>query len=255
MPEVNENENSVSLKTRRQNERTEAKFYEDGNKIIAESENVAAGIYQPPNPSATTASLKSKRDASLAQRLVKQTDATGEETERNDRENLYKPMDKEITSLVSFARSARKKENEIAALESIARKIKGARAEAIEEDDTNNHISVSNRAYASRADNYARFVEQYAALEIETTDEFYQPETHRTKAAAYQEANNRVINAEAKANASQTLYDQITYLNEDSYFNALVSSKEYFKSKFKTTHYKNIAKTRFELPTRLRKKK
>lgn len=254
MPEANGNENHVSPTARRQNERTEAKFYEDGNKLIAESENVAAGSYQPPNPMAAIASLKSKRDASIAQRAVKQADATAEEAERNDRENLYKQMDKEITSLVGFAKSAGKKPNEIAALETISRKIKGVRAEDIKEDDTNRHVSVSNRAYVSRADNYARLVEQYAALEIETTDEFYQPATHRNKSAAYQTANNRVINAEAKANASQTLYDQITYTNEDSYLNALVSSKEYFKSKFKDTHYKNIAKTRFVLPSRLRKK-
>lgn len=254
MPDTVENEIPVSPTTRRQNERTEAKFYEDGNKLIAESENVAAAQYQPPNPMAAAASLKAKRDASLARRVVKQADETAEETERNDRENLYKPMDREITSLVSFASSAGKKANEIAALETISRKIKGIRAETIEEDDTNRHVSVSNRAYVSRADNYARFVEQYAALEIATEDEFYQPGTHRAKAAAYQTANNKVINSEAKAKASQTLYDQITYTNEDSYLNALISSKEYFKSKFKDTHYKNIAKTRFVLPSRLRKK-
>jgi hypothetical protein len=43
----------------------------------------------------------------------------------------------------------------------------------------------------------------------------------------------------------------------DSLLNACISAKGYVKSKFKTTGqpYKNIAKTRFELPTRLRKKK
>ena len=67
--------------------------------------------------------------------------------------------------------------------------------------------------------------------------------------------NEAVITTEAKANRSQTEYDQITYTDEDSLLNACISSKAYFKSKFKNTHYKNIAKTRFIMPSRLRKKK
>jgi len=254
MPETNGNENPVSPKTRRQNERTEARFFEDVNKIIAEAESAGAE-YKPPGAIASAASLKAKRDASMAKRTAKQADDADEEAERNDRENFYKPMDKELTSLVAYAKSARKKPNEIAALDTIARKIKGIRAESIEENDGNSHISVSNRAYVSRADNYARFVEAYAALEIETEEDFYKAATHRAKAAEYQSANERVITKEAKANASQTLYDQITYTNEDSLINACISGKAYMKSKFKDTHYKNIAKTRFVLPSRLRKKK
>jgi hypothetical protein len=254
MPETNGNENPVSPQTRRQNERTEARFYEDVNKFIAEAESAGAG-YKPPNAMATVAALKAKRDASLAQRGVKQADDADEEAERNDRENFYKPMDKEVTSVVGYAKAAGKKENEIAALETLARKIKGVRAKAIDENDGGNHISVSNCAYVSRADNYAQFVEAYAALEIETDEEFYEAETHRAKAAEYQAANNRVITKEAKANASQALFDQITYLGKDSLINGCISGKAYMKSKFKDTHYKNIAKTRFELPSRLRNKK
>lgn len=255
MPETNESEvPTASPKTRRQNERTEAKFYEDVNKLIAEAES-AGDNYQPPNPIAAVASLKAKRDASLASRAAKQVDDAAEETERNNRENLFKPLDKDLTSLVAYAKSAGKKPNEIAALDSIARKIKGLRAEAIEEGDGNRHVSVSNRAYVSRTDNYAQFIEQYDALGITTNEEFYKAATHRTKLAAYQAANNAVITSEAQANASQAQHDQITYLDEDSLINACISSKEYFKSKFKITHYKNIAKTRFVLPSRLRKKK
>ncbi|CAN5242699.1 hypothetical protein BH10ACI1_BH10ACI1_13920 [soil metagenome] len=255
MPETNENEvPTTSQTTRKRNERTEAKFYEDVNKIIAEAES-AATEYQPPNSIATAISIKAKRDASNGKRSLKQADDAAEEAERNDRENLYKPMDKELTSLVAYAKSSGKMENQIAALESIARKIKGTRAETIEENDGNRHISVSNRAYVSRADNYARFVEQYDVLDIDTNEDFYKPETHRAKLAAYQMANERVINAEAKANGSQLEYDQITYLDEDSLLNSCISSKAYFKSKYKTTRYKNIAKTRLEMPSRLRKKK
>jgi len=254
MPNENGNENPVSPAARRQNERTEAKFYEDVNKIIAEAES-ADTEYKPPNSMAETASIKAKRDASLAKRTAVQADEAAEEQERNTRENLYKPMDKDLTSLVAYAKSAGKKENEIAALETIARKIKGARAEAIEEGDGLQHISVSNRAYVSRADNYARFVEAYDALAIPTTEDFYKAATHRAKTAAYQTANERVINAETKANNTQAEYDAITYLDEDSLINSCISSKAYFKSKFKETRYQNIAKTRLEIPSRLRKKK
>lgn len=42
MPDIIGNENPVSPAARQRNERTEAKFYEDGNKIIAEAELAAA---------------------------------------------------------------------------------------------------------------------------------------------------------------------------------------------------------------------
>jgi len=254
MPETNGNENPVSEAARKQNERTEARFFEDVDKLIAEAESTG-GEYQPPNPISTDDVLKAKRDASMAKRGGKQSDDTAEEQERNARENLYKPMDTDVTSLVGYAKSAGKKPNEIAALQSIAREIKGTRAKPIDPNDTAPHISVANLSYVTRADNYARFVEQYDALAIPTEEDFYKASTHRAKLAAYRAANQAVITAEAKANASQAEYDQITYLDEDSLMNACISSKAYFKSKFKNTHYQNIAKTRFEPPTRLRKKK
>jgi hypothetical protein len=255
MPEMNESEVPTTFpKTKKQNERTEAKFYEDVNKLIAEAEN-AGGDYQPPNPNADTANLKAKRDASRASRTAKQADDAAEETTRNMRENLFKPLDKDLSNLVAYAKSAGKRANEIAALESIARKIKGVRAESIEETNGNRHVSVSNRAYVSRTDNYAQFIEQYDALGINTNEDFFKAATDRTKLTAYQTANSAVINSEAQSNASQAAYDLITYLNEDRLLNACVSSKNYFKSRFKATHYQNIAKTRFELPSRLREKK
>ncbi|MET0752201.1 MAG: hypothetical protein ABWZ66_02460 [Pyrinomonadaceae bacterium] len=256
MPETNGNENTVSRPVRRRNERTEAKFFEDVEKIIAEAEN-AGGEYKPPNAAAAVAALKSKRDNSLVARAALQAGDAAEETARNDRENFYKPMNGEITSLVNYAKSAGKKPNEIAALESIARDVKGIRAEAVDRNDGNQHISVANLAYVSRADNYARFIEQYDALGIVTEEDFYKASTHRDKTAAYQAANNKVIASEADANALQEKYDKMTYTDDDSLLNACVSSKGYIKSKFKTTGqpYKNIAKTRFVLPSRLRKKK
>lgn len=254
MPETNGNENPVSQTTRKRNERTEAKFYEDVNKIIAEAES-ANTEYQPPNPNAETANIKAKRDASLAKRAAMQADEAAEEAVRNTRENLFKPLDKDLTSLIAYAKSAGKAANEVAALETIAREIKGTRAEAIDPNDGQTHISVSNRAYVSRTDNFGRFVEAYDALAIPTTEDFFKAGTQRAKLAAYQTANESVINAEAKSNSSQTEYDAITYLDEDSLLNSCISSKAYFKSKFKDTRYKNIAKTRFEMPSRLRKKK
>lgn len=253
MPETNGNETPVSQSARNRNERTEAKFYEDVEKIIAEAE-AAGEKYQPPNSNATVANLKAKLAASSVSQAAKKVKDTAEEAARNDRENLFKPLDKDLTSLVAYARSAGKKPNEIAALETIARKIKGIRAEAIDENDGNRHISVSHRAYVSRTDNYAEFIEQFDSFAIPATDDFYKVSTHRAKLAAYQAANNAVITSEAQANAAQMEFDQITYTDEDSLINACISSKEYFKSKFRDSHYKNISKTRFVLPSRLRKK-
>lgn len=236
-------------------ELTEAKFFEDVDKIIAEAESLVAD-YQPPNPLASVANLKAKRDAALAARAAHQADEAGEEQARNSRENLFKPLNGDVTSLVAYAKSAGKAENELAALQSIARDIKGGRAAPIDPNDPNAvHISVANLSYVSRADNYARFVEQYDALGIDTTEDFYKASTHRTRHAALAAANTAVITAETDSNKSRETLDKLAYTDADSLLNACVSAKAYIKSKYKTTGqpYKNIAKTRFILPSRLRR--
>jgi hypothetical protein len=70
------------------------------------------------------------------------------------------------------------------------------------------------------------------------------------------DANNAVITAQANSNTARETLDKLAYTNADSLLNACISAKTYIKSKYKTTGqpYKNIAKTRFELPSRLRRK-
>lgn len=240
---------------RKRNERTEAKFFEDADKIIAEAERLGAE-YKPPSPIAELASLKAKRDAALAARAANQATAATEETKRNDRENLFKPLGKDVTSLVGYARSAGRAANEIHALQTIARDIKGTRARPVDPNDNSPRNSVANLSYVTRADNYAEFIEQYDALNIATTEDFYKPATHRDKLADLRAATQAVITAEAASNTTGEALDNLTYLDDGSLLNACVSAKAYIKSKYGTTGqpYKNIAKTRFELPSRLRKK-
>lgn len=252
MPEANENPQPA----RKRNERTEAKFFEDVERIITEGERLGAE-YNPPGQIATIANLKAKRDVALAARTVNQANEAAEENARNNRENLFKPLSKDITSLVEYAKSAGKAENEVAALKSIARDIKGERAKPLDPNDNATHISVANLSYVTRADNYARFIEQYDALSITTAEDFYKAATHRAKLAALRTANTSVITAESNSNTSGEQLDKLSYTDDDSLLNACVSAKGYIKSKFKASGqpYKNIAKTRFVLPSRLRKKK
>ena len=247
-------------KTKKRNERTEAKFFEDADKLIAEAERLGSE-YNPPNEIAKLAGLKAGRDAALAARVVHQATRAEEETARNQRENLYKPLRSDVRSLVDYAKSAGKPQNEIAALNSIARQIGGGRAKAIEGGGEGSnaagggsHISVSHLSYASRADNYSRFIEQYASLGIETNEDIYKAATHRAKLAALQQANADVLAAESASVTSGESLDKIVYTDDDSLLKGCVSAKAYIKSKYKTSGepYKNIAKTRFDLPKRLR---
>ncbi len=201
MPETTGNETPVSPTTRKRNERTEAKFFEDVEKIVAEAERLGAE-YTPPNAIATLVNLKTKRDATLVARTANQANEAAEENERNSRENLFKTLNSDITSLVGYAKSAGKAENEIAALQSIARDVKGERAKPIDPNDGQAHISVANLSYVTRADNYSRFIEQYDALEIPTTEDQFKAATHRTKQAALAAATNSVITSEANSNTS-----------------------------------------------------
>ena len=70
-------------------------------------------------------------------------------------------------------------------------------------------------------------------------------------------ARKRNERTEAAANTSGEQLDNLIYLDTDSLINACISAKSYLKSKYGTTGqlYLNIAKTRFILPSRLRKKK
>lgn len=255
MPETNGNETPVSQTTRSRNERTEAKFFEDVEKIIAEARSLGIA-YNPPNEIAQLDNLERQQGAALAARTANQANQAAEETERNSRENLFKKLNSDVTSLVGYAKSAGKAENEVAALQSIARDIKGSRAKPIDPNDNQAHISVANLSYVTRADNYARFIEQYDALEIPTTEDQFKPATHRAKQTALAAANNSVIASETASNTSGEQLDKLAYTDADSLMNACISAKAYIKSKYGTKGqpYLNIAKTRFELPSRLRKK-
>lgn len=245
-------EPTVPATPKKRSERTEAKFFEHADILIAEAERLGAE-YNPPNEIAKLVNLKAKRTAALAQRTVHQATQADEETTRNQRENLYQPLRGDVGSLVDYAKSSGKPKNELDALGSIAREIRGARAKPIEEGGAGRNISVANLSFASRADNYSRFIEQYDSLGITTTEDMYQATTHRAKLTAMREANAAVIAAESAANTSGEAFDKLTYTDADSLLNGCVSAKAYIKSKFKASGepYKNIAKTRFRVPTRL----
>ena len=254
MPETNGNENPVSQTApKKRNERTEAKFFEDAEKIIAEAERLGAE-YDPPNAIAKLVNLTAKRSAALGARTANQASEADEEQARNERENLFKPLGKDVTGLVQYAKSAGRTENEIAALQSIARDIKGGRAKPVDPADGGNNISVSNMSYATRTDNFAEFIEQYDALNIPTNEERYKAVTYRNKLTALRDANTSVIQAESSSNTTGATLDNLAYLDADSLLNGCISAKAYIKSKYGTTGqpYKNIAKTRFVLPSRLR---
>lgn len=258
MPETIESEvpTTSQARAKKRNERTEAKCFEDVEKIIAEAERLGAE-YSPPNSNAAVAKLKAKRDAAIVARTANQANDAAEENERNKRENLYKPLNSDASSLVGYAKSYGVDANQLAALQSIARDVKGTRAKAIDPTDGRQHISVSNLSYVTRADNYAQLIEQYDTLDIPTTEDRFKAATHRAKHAALVAANNSVIASEANSNTSGEQLDKLAYTDADSLINGCLSAKAYLKSKYGATGqpYKNIAKTRLELPTRLRKKK
>jgi hypothetical protein len=248
MPE--ENPIPSPPKPKKRNERTEAKFLEHAAQVIAEAVREGAE-YQPPNPAiAALTHLQTRHGEVAAKRTAYQNINANIETARNGRENLYKPLRSDVRSVIDYVKSSGKPQNAIDALNSIARDISGKRAG----ERGANSVSVSQLSYASLADNYSRFIEQYASLGIPTTEEMYEVSTHRDKLAALQAANANIITLEAEADSIEADLDDAAYLAEDSLFNGCVSAKNYIKSKYKGAGaFKNISKTSFILPTRLRR--
>jgi hypothetical protein len=217
MPESNENEVPTTSQTKKKrNERTEAKFFEDAARIIAEAERLGAD-FQPPNTIAQVSNLRAKYEAALDALSVNQANTAAEETARNNRENLFKPLSSDVSSLVEYVKSAGQPLNDLNALKSIARVIKGGRAEAIDPNDGRQHISVAHLSYASRTDNYAQFIEQYDSLQIPTHEEIYQAATHRSKLAALRQSTAAVVAAEATSNTSNEQLDRLAYTDKDGF--------------------------------------
>lgn len=248
MPEETPIENPTPKKKSR-NERTEAKFLEDVNRFIAETERLGAE-YTPPSAFAATVPLKAKRDAVWVQRTVHQAGDAKLENDRNKRELLYKLVRSDVGSLVEYAKAAGAAQNDIDALKTIYRELRGERAGTAGA----NSISVSHQSFASLADIYARFIEQYETLNLKPIEAMYKTQTHRDKLAALRQANADVIQSEANTNTSGEMLDKLTYTDADSLLNGCVAGKSYIKSKYKTTGepYKNISKTSFRMPSRLR---
>ena len=91
----------------------------------------------------------------------------------------------------------------------------------------------------------------------ERTEDQFKAATHRAKHAALVAANNSVIALETNSNTSNERLDKLAHTDTDSLLNACVSAKGYIKSKYGASEqsYKNIAKKRFDIPTRFRKKR
>lgn len=245
--------------TKKRNERTEAKFFEDADRVIAQASDLGAE-YNPPREIAEVANLKAKRDATAAARTAHQANLAAEESKRNQRENLYKSLNGDVTKLTDYAKAAGMSGNEIEALKAVSRDIKGRRASSArsntsgENGGENNRVSVANLSYVTRADNYARFIEQYDALNIATDEDMYKAATHRAKLAALRQASGDVIETEADSNSSSEKLDRLTYTDADSLMNSCIAAKTYILAKYGKTGqpYKNIAKTRFVMPQRLK---
>lgn len=258
MPETGDDQvPNQATKPKKRNERTEAKFFEDAERVTAQAEDLGAD-YNPPRDIAKIVNLKAGYAAAVAARTAHQANLAAEESKRNQRENLYKPLNGDVTKLIDYAKAAGVAANEIEALKAISRDIKGQRAEAVKPNasgESGKNISVANLSYATRADNYSRLIEQYDALNVETTEDIYKASTHRARLDALRQANTEVINAESDSNVSAGQLDKLSYTDADSLLNSCIAAKTYILAKYGKNGqaYKNIAKTRFDLPSRLRR--
>lgn len=250
MPEETPVENPTP-KPKKRNERTEAKFLEDADKLIAEGERLGAE-YVPPNSIAQIVAMKAKRDAVRAQRTVQQDKRADVDVVSNRVEVLFKPLNSQVSSVVAYVESAGKLAQDIDLLKSTARLISGRRAGAV--DPNGRSISVSHLFRATRADNFAVFIEQFDALNLKSTEDMFKVETLRDELAAMRQALSDLIAADTAADTADEAFDRLAYTDADSLLNGCVSGKSYIKSKYKTTGepYKNISKTSFRLPSRLR---
>lgn len=257
MPETGDDQvPNQTAKTKKRNERTEAKFFEDAERVSVQVDALG-DEYNPPSEIAKAVKLKAKYTETLAARTAHQAKVAAEESKRNNRENLYKTMNGDVTKLLNYAKAAGVPANEIEALKAISRDIKGQRAEAVKPNasgESGKNISVANLSFVTRDDNFSRFIEQYDALAIPTTEDMYKASTYRAKLAERRQANTDVIEAESDSNASGELLDRLAYTDADSLTNSCILAKAYILSKYGKAGqpYKNIAKTRFVLPKRLR---
>lgn len=107
-----------------------------------------------------------------------------------DLNKVSTPKKRNERTKAKFFEDADKLIAKIEALKAIARDIKGQCPKPVNKNDGATHISVANLSYVTRADNYARFIEQYDSLSIDTNEEMYMPSTHRAKLDALRGATS-----------------------------------------------------------------
>ena len=254
MLEGNNTENTVeepAPKPKKRNEKTEAKFLEDVDKLIAEAERLGAE-YTPPSAFAQVVPLKAKRDAVRLQRTVQQDKQADVDVLSNNVELLFKPLNSRVSGVINYTESAGRPENDVEMLRSTGRLISGKRAGAV--DPNGRSVSVSHLYRATRLDNFSVLIEQYDALDLKDPEDMFKVETLRAELAEMRQGLDDLLAAQTAADTADEKFDQLAYTDADSLLNGCVSGKGYIKSKYTTKGepYKNISKTSFRLPSRFR---
>lgn len=249
MPDEIPNENPTPASRRHSvSERTTAKFFEEVEILLAEIKRLK-NEYLPPNGIAAVTHIETQLEATLALRTAHQDLTAGEETERNNRQNVYQPLNSMTTATTQYVKSAGRPANEVAALRSLGNEIKGIRASPT----GGNSISSANTSYASKADKFALFIEQYESLNLPTTEAEFTVETHRNLLAALRASNTAVINSQTAELGARNAFDKKTYTDADSLRNSCLAAKFYLKAKKNLkSSYDIVSKFRFEMPSRLR---
>jgi len=240
-------------------EQTEAKLFTNLENLVNGVTTLGAE-YMPPNPNAATAALTANLNAAKSLRADFQAKSAVEETTRNGREMLFKPISTLMSAIINYGKASGWETNELDTMRSLVRQVTGKRAapKAADNpltplDETSNNISAAQTSYANKADGFAQFVETVRTKSGYKPDEDqFKLITLDTQVAALNAANAGVSVADAATRQSRTALDAVLYTGAANFVDAGNASKNYLKAAFpKHPVYQSLKNIRFRKPARL----
>jgi hypothetical protein len=174
------------------------------------------------------------------------------------REVLFSPLSKLVTRVMNFLKASGVSPQVYDQVNTVARKVKGARASAIikpetpeegaEPVPTAKQVSASQMGYDSRAANFEKMVQLLAGIaEYNPNEEDLKVSTLSVLMDGLKAKNNAVITAEVPLSNARIARNEVLYTETTGLCDIALTVKNYVKAIFGTTspQYKQISKIKF----------
>jgi hypothetical protein len=175
------------------------------------------------------------------------------------RELLFAPLSKLVTRAMNFLKSTGVPDQVYDQVNTVARKVKGTRASAIDKPEPpaeeegpkpgKRHVSASQMGYDSRAENFSRFIQLLAGIpQYNPNESDLKTESITTYDGELKTSNSAVTDTEVVLSSARLDRNRILYADVSGLCDVAMAVKNYVIAIFGATspQYKQISKIAFK---------